>query len=155
MTQRDHHHSIEAHRGPLPRPGNSPAEGKTISSPVIGSGAPTDGAVGAPAVECSRESFHDSGHPDQSIASHEQADLSALVEKVPEGWTRARYEGRQYGLTRTTRVSGRSISVLAEELGGPDLISANVYRTLEAEHLHACEMPEAKVLAFLRGWTPA
>ena len=39
-------------------------------------------------------------------------------------------------------------------LGGNDLVSANVYRTQDADCLRACEMPDAKVLAFLRGWSP-
>ncbi len=81
-------------------------------------------------------------------------DLAALVERVPEGWALVAYEGRRYGLTRTTRVHGRSISIFAEELGGPDLISANVYRIRQSQHLRPCEMPDAKVLAFLRGWAP-
>ena len=90
-----------------------------------------------------------------SPAILESASLADLVERVPEGWTRVAYRGRHYGLSRTTRVAGRSISVSAVELGGRDLISANVYRTLDADLLRACEMPDEKVLAFLRGWTPA
>lgn len=78
--------------------------------------------------------------------------LSILIERVPEGWTRVTYEGRPYGLSRTTRIGGRVVTVTAEELGGSDLVSANVYRTSAADHLRACEMPDAKVLAFLRGW---
>jgi hypothetical protein len=81
-------------------------------------------------------------------------DLAQLLKRIPDGWTLVMYERRHYGLTRTTRVHGRSISIFAEELGGPDLISANVYRTRQAEHLRPCEMPDAKVLAFLRGWAP-
>jgi len=81
--------------------------------------------------------------------------LSALVERVPEGWTRATYNERTYGLVRTTRAGGRSITISARELGGADLISANVYRTVTADHLRACEMPTAKVFAFLRAWTAA
>jgi hypothetical protein len=81
-------------------------------------------------------------------------ELSELVERVPEGWTPVVYDGRRYGLTRTTRTAGRSVSVVAEELGGPDLVSANVYRTETGPLLKPCEMPEAKVLAFLRGWQP-
>jgi hypothetical protein len=56
-------------------------------------------------------------------------------------------------LVRTTRAGGRSITISAEELGGTDLISANVYRTAAADHLRACEMPTAKVLTFLGAWT--
>ena len=78
--------------------------------------------------------------------------LSALIERVPEGWTRVTYDGRPYGLSRTTRVDGRVVTITAEELGGSDLVSANVYRTSAADHLRACEMPDAKVIAFLRGW---
>jgi hypothetical protein len=81
--------------------------------------------------------------------------IAALVDAVPEGWTRVRYGGRAYGLTRRTRAGGRSISVVAEELGGTDLVSANVHRTTTADHLRPCEMPESKVLDFLRGWEPA
>ncbi|WP_223623893.1 peptide methionine sulfoxide reductase [Microbacterium sp. EST19A] len=78
--------------------------------------------------------------------------LSTLVERVPEGWTRVTYDGRPYGLSRTTRIGGRVITITAEELGGTDLVSANVYRTTAADHLRACEMPDEKVIAFLRGW---
>jgi hypothetical protein len=92
---------------------------------------------------------------DSATTGDESASLSALAERVPEGWTRVIYNGRTYGLARTTRAGGRSITIFAEELGGTDLISANVYRTAAADHLRACEMPTAKVLAFLRGWTPA
>lgn len=90
----------------------------------------------------------------RATTEDEPSSLSALVGRVPEGWTRATYNGRAYGLARTTRVGGRSITISAEELGGTDLISANVYRTATADHLRACEMPTAKVLAFLRAWTP-
>ena len=93
--------------------------------------------------------------PDRAPTGGESASLSALLESVPEGWTRAIYNGRTYGLARTTRAGGRSITISAEELGGTDLVSANVYRTLAADHLRACEMPTAKVLAFLRAWMPA
>lgn len=81
-------------------------------------------------------------------------ELERLVDRVPEGWTVVLYDGRRYGLTRTTRAAGRSVSLLAEELGGTDVVSANVYRTSDGDALKPCEMPEEKVLAFLRGWEP-
>lgn len=81
-------------------------------------------------------------------------DLEALLARVPEGWSRVGYDGRTYGLSRTTRVGGREVTVYAEELGGDDVVSANVYRLGSGDVLKACEMPDAKVLAFLRGWTP-
>jgi hypothetical protein len=82
------------------------------------------------------------------------ADLAELVERVPVGWTLVEYNGHRYGLTRVDHVGGRSVTIYAEELGGADVVSANVYRTSAGERLNACEMPDAKVLAFLDGWRP-
>ena len=76
-----------------------------------------------------------------------------MVERVPEGWTSVTFDGRRYGLSRTTRVAGGSVSLYAEELGGADVVSANLYRTAQGYLLRPCEMPAAKVLDFLRGWT--
>jgi len=64
------------------------------------------------------------------------------------------YDGRRYGLNRTTRAAGRGVSLLAEELGGTDLVSANVYRTSGGAVLRPCEMPAEKVLDFLDRWEP-
>lgn len=84
----------------------------------------------------------------------EDPDLTTLVDRVPEGWTAVTYQGRRYGLSRTSRAGGRSVSVYAEELGGVDVVSSNVYRTAAGDLLRPCEMPAAKVLAFLSGWSP-
>jgi hypothetical protein len=81
------------------------------------------------------------------------ARLHLLVDRVPEGWSVVTYDDRPYGLTRTSRASGRSISLYAEELGGTDVVSTNVYRTSTGDLLKPCEMPEAKVLGFLTGWS--
>ena len=80
--------------------------------------------------------------------------LAELVDRVPEGWTLVAYEDRPYGLSRTTRANGRSVTILARELGGPDLVSANIYTTSKGHQLRACEMPDHKVLSFLAGWKP-
>ena len=77
--------------------------------------------------------------------------LGDLLAQVPDGWSVATYDGRRYGVTRTVRAGGRAISVYAEELGGSDIVSTNVYLAGEGdEHLRPCEMPMEKVLAFLR-----
>lgn len=52
----------------------------------------------------------------------------------------------------TKRTRGRGVSVLAEQLGGTDVVNANVYPTSTGDLLKPCEMPAASVLAFLRGW---
>lgn len=81
--------------------------------------------------------------------------LAELVDRVPEGWTLAWYDDRRYGLSRTTRANGGSISIMARELGGLDLVSANIYATASGgARLRSCEMPDRKVLAFLAGWEP-
>ncbi|MEO5709156.1 MAG: peptide methionine sulfoxide reductase [Nocardioidaceae bacterium] len=79
--------------------------------------------------------------------------MGALVDRVPEGWSRVVYDGRAYGLTRTVHADGRTESVYAEELGGTGLVSANVYRTAAGVLLKPCEMPADDVIAFLAGWT--
>ena len=81
-------------------------------------------------------------------------DLDELLGRVPEGWTQVLFGGRAYGLTRTTRAAGRSVAVFAEQLGGSDVVSANVYRTSDGLVLRPCEMPAATVVAFLAGWVP-
>jgi hypothetical protein len=93
--------------------------------------------------------------PAASSCTTRPGTLENLVDLVPEGWTLVEFDGRTYGLVRTTRAGGRSVSVLARELGGPDLVSANVYRTTKGDQLRACEMPEQKVLDFLLRWQPA
>lgn len=79
-------------------------------------------------------------------------DLEAAVDRIPEGWTRVRAGGRAYGLTRTTHAGGRSVSLYAEQLGGPDVVSANVWRLGAGVELRPCEMPVSKVEVFLRDW---
>ncbi len=78
--------------------------------------------------------------------------LDSLLARVPEGWTAVYHEGRRYGLSRTTHTDGRSVSLHAEELGGSDVVSANVFRLTGGAELRPCQMPAAKVLAFLEGW---
>ena len=78
-------------------------------------------------------------------------DLGELVDALPEGWSEVTYAGRRYGLTKITHAGGRSLSVHAEQLGGADVVSANVYRTTSGDVLKPCEMPAATVLDFLRG----
>ncbi|WP_157970515.1 hypothetical protein [Nakamurella deserti] len=56
------------------------------------------------------------------------------------------YRGRRYGVSRTWAAGGRVQKLYAEELGGTDVISANLY---DGDRLQPCEMPAAKVLAFV------
>ncbi|MBB6628302.1 peptide methionine sulfoxide reductase [Nocardioides sp. KIGAM211] len=74
-----------------------------------------------------------------------------MLARVPAGWSVAAYDGRRYGVTRSSAAGGRSIGVYAEELGGTDVVSTNVYLTSSGPQLRPCEMPAEKVLAFLAG----
>ncbi len=78
--------------------------------------------------------------------------LDAALARIPEGWSRVRVGSRAYGLTRTTHTDGRSVGLYAEELGGTDVVSANVWWLAGGAVLKPCEMPAEKVEAFLRGW---
>ncbi len=42
---------------------------------------------------------------------------------------------------------------MAEELGGGDYVSLNLYRTSSGALLRPCEMPEEKVVRFVLGLT--
>ena len=82
-------------------------------------------------------------------------ELEQLLARIPAGWSRVAVDGVSYGLTRVDHADQQSVSVHAEQLGGNDVVSANVWRTSAGVVLRPCEMPEAKVMAFLRNWEPA
>jgi hypothetical protein len=79
------------------------------------------------------------------------AQLQRLFERVPEGWSVVTSAGRKYAATRTVRAGGGSMSLYAEELGGTDVVSANLYLTSHGEEHRPCEMPAGDVIAFLEG----
>lgn len=78
-------------------------------------------------------------------------DISALFERIPVGWSVREHDGRRYGVTRTVTAGGRIEKIFAEELGGTDVVSANLYL---GDRFRPCEMPPEKVLSFLTWSTP-
>ncbi|MCM0620351.1 peptide methionine sulfoxide reductase [Nocardioides bruguierae] len=81
--------------------------------------------------------------------------VSDLLARLPLGWSEVRYRGRRWSVTRSVQVGGRSQKVLAHELGGTGLVSANVYVPDDGvERFRPCEMPAEEVVAFLEGWVP-
>ena len=76
-------------------------------------------------------------------------DILALFDRLPVGWSVVAYAGRRYGTTKTVGAGGRLLKVFAEELGGTDVISANLYLSSSAPAFRPCEMPAEKVTAFL------
>ena len=76
----------------------------------------------------------------------------ARLQHWPRGYVVARYNARRYGVSTSRHTNGRSMKLYAEELGGPDRISLNIYAP---EHgnlaLKPREMPLDKVTAFVLG----
>jgi hypothetical protein len=73
----------------------------------------------------------------------------------PLGYFTATCAGRRYGVTRTVLSAGRSMKLWAEELGGNDRISLNIYAPPSGDPtLKPCEMPIDKVTAFVLGARP-
>jgi hypothetical protein len=70
----------------------------------------------------------------------------------PLDYFTATYNGRRYGVTRSVLTGGRSMKLWAEELGGTDRISLNIYAPPSGEPaLRPCEMPVDKVTNFIVG----
>ena len=78
------------------------------------------------------------------------SDIHPLIEKIPSGYSEGEFAGRRYGISKTVHNNGKSCKIFAEELGGTDFISLNFYQTAKTDVLNPCEMPEAKVIRFLR-----
>lgn len=76
--------------------------------------------------------------------------LLSYIKKLPEGYSEGIYKGTKYGITKTTFTQGHSFKIYAEELGGNDFISLNYYITRQKELLKPCEMPEEKIIDFLK-----
>lgn len=62
--------------------------------------------------------------------------------------------GHPYVATRTIFNNGKSEKLVAEQRGGPDYISLNLYHLAAGPQLFPCEMPAEKVIAFLRAFLP-
>lgn len=78
--------------------------------------------------------------------------MKKLLDKIPLGYSEVTYKEKKYSLTRKDFNKGKSTKVFAEELGGNDFISFNFYLTEQGEHFKPCEMPEEKVLNFLKNY---
>ena len=75
-----------------------------------------------------------------------------LFDNLPLGGYGGTYMGRRYRVVKSQMANGRSQKLEAEELGGTDYISFNLYRLASGETLlKPCEMPTEKVVAFVLG----
>ena len=76
------------------------------------------------------------------------------LDVLPEGSIRGHAHGRTYIATKTSFNAGRSIKLVAEELGGTDYISLNLYKLTNGARLYPCEMPAEKVIRFVTSFRP-
>ena len=80
------------------------------------------------------------------------AEFLRVFDALPLGGYGATYLGRRYRVVKTQMATGRSQKLEAEELGGTDYISFNLYRLASGEALlKPCEMPAEKVVDFVMG----
>jgi hypothetical protein len=80
------------------------------------------------------------------------AEFLRVFDGLPLGGYGATYLGRRYRVVKTQMATGRSQKLEAEELGGTDYISFNLYRLASGEALlKPCEMPAEKVVEFVLG----
>lgn len=82
------------------------------------------------------------------------AGFIAALDALPEGSTRGTAHGVTYVASKTTFNGGKSVKLVAEELGGQDYISLNLYRLTAGARLYPCEMPAAKVVRFVLAFSP-
>ena len=76
-------------------------------------------------------------------------DFLQAFDALPLGTFRGTAHGRTYIVTRSAVAEGRGDKLVAEALDGSDYISLNLYRLGSGPLLKPCEMPEAKVVAFV------
>lgn len=72
------------------------------------------------------------------------------IKNIPEGYSEGIYQDAKYGITKTIFNNGKSFKIYAEELQGTNFISLNYYITSSSQFLKPCEMPEQKVIHFLK-----
>ncbi|MEP2640480.1 hypothetical protein [Roseobacter sp.] len=56
---------------------------------------------------------------------------------------------RRYVVSKSRFAGGKSIKLVAHELGGADYISLNLYRLRSGARLFPCEMSHRKVMEFV------
>lgn len=71
-------------------------------------------------------------------------------DQLPDGGYGGSFDGKRYRITKTVMATGRSQKLVAEELGGNDYVSFNLYRLNGGKSLlKPCEMTEEKVVNFV------
>ena len=72
---------------------------------------------------------------------------------LPLGTHKGLFDGKAYVFSKSTFARGKSWKLVAEELGGTDYISLNLYDLTDGPRLFPCEMSTEKVVTFVCGLT--
>jgi peptide-methionine (S)-S-oxide reductase len=70
--------------------------------------------------------------------------------RIREGFSTGIYTDKKYSITKEIFNNGKSFKIFAKELQGTNFISLNYYITSKNEFLKPCEMPQEKVIHFLK-----
>lgn len=82
-------------------------------------------------------------------------ELIAHLNKLPRGSSVGRLDGKKYSASKSVSGNGRRIKFYAEELGGTNIISFNMYRTArQGWALKPCEISSGKIFDFLERFIP-
>lgn len=83
------------------------------------------------------------------------AEFLERLRKLPVGYSQGDYQGRPYGVTLSISDDRKRWKLFAEELGGADIVSFNLYFLSNGDaRLKPCEIPEQKAKAFVLGYRP-
>lgn len=75
--------------------------------------------------------------------------------EFPLGNSEGHYNDRRYAAAFSVSADGKRRKLYAEELGGNDLVSFNLYFLNSGDRLlKPCEMPAQKVIDFVLGYAP-
>lgn len=81
------------------------------------------------------------------------SEFESALARIPGGYSEGIFAGRRYGVTLRRSDDGKRISLFAQELGGRDVVSFNLYHLSSGEAaLKQCEMSDRKVAAFVVGF---
>jgi len=73
-----------------------------------------------------------------------------IINGISEGYSEVIYDSKKYSITKQSFNNSKSFKIFGQELQGNNFISLNYYVTSKKEFLKPCEMPEEKVIHFLK-----
>lgn len=76
------------------------------------------------------------------------------LQRLPSDTITGQFQGQRYVATKSVFNAGKSFKLVAEELGGADYISLNLYVLASGARLFPFEMSHDKVITFVTGFQP-